>query len=128
MKTVVRTSNAPAPVGTYSQGIIAEGSKLIFTAGQIAINPENNEVVKDDISAQTRLVLNNLKAVLQAAGADMNNVVKVTVFMTDLQHFGSVNEVFKEFFPDDPPARSAVQVSALPKGVDVEIEGIAVIP
>jgi 2-iminobutanoate/2-iminopropanoate deaminase len=128
MRTVIRTSKAPAPVGTYNQGIIADGFKLVFTSGQIAIDPERNEVIKGDVATQTRLVLNNVKAILQAAGTDMDKLVKVTVFMTDLQYFGMVNEVFKEFFQDNPPARSAVQVSALPKGVDVEIEGIAVIP
>ena len=77
---------------------------------------------------QTRLVLNNLREVLKAAGTEMSNMIKLTVFMVDLQHFNTVNEVFKEFFPNDPPARSAVEVSALPKGVDIEIEGIAAVP
>jgi len=127
MRTVIKTEKAPAPVGTYNQGIIIEGGKLLFTAGQIAINPGTNEVVQGDIRTQTRLVLQNLREVLRAAGTDMRNMAKVTVFMTDLKHFGTVNEVFEEFFPDEPPARSAFQVSALPKGVDIEIEGVALI-
>jgi len=127
-RKVVKTDKAPAPVGTYNQGIIAEGGRFLFSAGQIAIDPSTNEVVKGDIRTQTRLVLKNLEQVLRASGTDMNNMVKVTVFMTDLQYFAIVNEVFQEFFPVDPPARSAIQVSALPKGVDIEIEGIALIP
>ncbi|KPK96379.1 hypothetical protein AMJ80_00340 [bacterium SM23_31] len=128
MRTVLKTEKAPAPVGTYNQGIIIEGGKLLFTAGQIAIDPGTNEVIHGDVRTQTRLVLQNLREVLRAAGTDMSNMVKVTVFMTDLKHFGTVNEVFEEFFPDEPPARSAFQISALPKGVDIEIEGIAFIP
>jgi len=92
------------------------------------IDPGTNEVIHGDVRTQTRLVLQNLREVLRAAGTDMSNMVKVTVFMTDLKHFGTVNEVFEEFFPDEPPARSAFQISALPKGVDIEIEGIAFIP
>ncbi|MFC1553899.1 Rid family detoxifying hydrolase [candidate division KSB1 bacterium] len=128
MRKVIQTNSAPAPVGTYNQGIVIDPGKLLFTAGQIAIDPKTNEVVAGNVETQTRLVLNNLKEVLLAAGTDMENMVKVTVFMTDLQHFATVNEVFTEFFPENPPARSAFQVSALPKGVDIEIEGVALIP
>lgn len=127
-RTVIKTETAPAPVGTYNQGIIVEAGKLLFTAGQISINPANNEVIMGNVREQTKLVLENLRQVLLAAGTDMDKMVKLTVFMTDLSHFATVNEVFQEFFPENPPARSAVQVSALPKGVDVEIEGIALVP
>ena len=128
MNTIVKTDKAPLPVGTYNQGIITGSNKLLYTAGQIPIDPDTNEVIQGDVRKQTRLVLKNLQAVLNAAGTDMNNMVKLTVFMTNLKHFSTVNEVFMEFFPNDPPARSAVEVSALPKGVDIEIEGIAALP
>ncbi|MCH7781505.1 reactive intermediate/imine deaminase [candidate division KSB1 bacterium] len=128
MNTIVKTDKAPLPVGTYNQGIITDSNKLLYTAGQIAIDPKTNEVIDGDVRDQTRLVLNNLREVLKAAGTEMSNMIKLTVFMVDLQHFNTVNEVFKEFFPNDPPARSAVEVSALPKGVDIEIEGIAAVP
>jgi len=127
-RVVIKTEKAPAPVGTYNQGIVVEGGKLLFTAGQIPINPATNELIDGDIREQTRLVLENLKAVLEAAGTDMNHMIKATVFMADLKDFVVVNEVFKEFFTEDPPARSAFQVSALPKGAEIEIEGIAQIP
>lgn len=125
-REVIKTDKAPAPVGTYNQGIIVSG-KMIFTAGQIAIDPATNEVVKGDIREQTRLALSNLKAILEEAGTSMDNMVKATVFMVNLGDFATVNEVFAEFF-NSPPARSAFEVSALPKGLDIEIEGIAVIP
>lgn len=128
MNAIVKTDKAPLPVGTYNQGIITDTKKLLYTAGQIAIDPKTNEVIDGDIRDQTKLVLNNLQEVLKAAGTEMSNMIKLTVFMVDLQHFSTVNEVFKEFFPNDPPARSAVEVSALPKGVDIEIEGIAAVP
>lgn len=126
-RNIVRTDNAPAPVGTYNQAAYMDAGKILFTAGQIAIDPKTNEVVLGDIKEQTRLVLNNLKAILDASGSSMDNLLKLTVFMTDLGDFSSVNEVFEEFFPETPPARSAVEVSALPKNVNIEIEGIAVI-
>ena len=92
-RTVIKTDKAPAPVGTYNQGIVVEGGTLLFTAGQIAIDPASNELVNGDIRTQTRLVLNNIKAVVEEAGSDMSQLVKLTVFMTDLQHFATVNEV-----------------------------------
>lgn len=128
MNSIVKTDKAPLPVGTYNQGIVTKSEKLLYTAGQIPIDPKTNEVINGDVREQTRLVLSNLREVLKAAGTDMSNMIKLTVFMIDLKHFSTVNEVFKEFFPDDPPARSAVEVSALPKGVDIEIEGIAAVP
>lgn len=128
MKTIIKTDKAPAPVGTYNQGIAVNSSRLVFTAGQISIDPSTNEVIKGDIRSQTRLALQNIQQIFLAAGTNLDNTVKLTVFMTDLQNFSVVNEVFSEFFPDNPPARSALEVSALPKGVDIEIEGIAYIP
>ncbi|MFC1477426.1 RidA family protein [candidate division KSB1 bacterium] len=126
-RRVIKTEMAPAPVGTYSQGIAIDGGRLLFTAGQIPLNPETNELIDGNIKEQTRLVLNNLKGVIEAAGSTMANCVKLTVFMLDLKNFAAVNEVFQEFFPENPPARSAVQVSGLPKGADIEIEGIALL-
>lgn len=128
MKTIIKTDKAPAPVGTYNQGIAVNSSRLVFTAGQISIDPSTNKVIKGDIRSQTRLALQNIQQIFLEAGTNLDNTVKLTVFMTDLQNFSVVNEVFSEFFPDNPPARSALEVSALPKGVDIEIEGIAYIP
>ncbi|MCP4725910.1 MAG: hypothetical protein GY863_12785 [bacterium] len=127
-RTIVRTDKAPAPVGTFNQGIITEGGKLLFTAGQIAIDPADNKVIDGDVREQTSLCLENIKQVLTAGGTGMENLVKLTVFMKDLSNFSIVNEVFSEFFPQDPPARSAIEISELPLGVDIEIEGIAVVP
>ncbi len=126
-RAIIKTENAPAPVGTYNQAVTIDAGKLIFTAGQISIDPKTGELVKGDIKTQARLVLNNLKAILEEAGTSMDNMIKTTVFMLDLKYFSEVNEVYKEFFPENPPARSAVQVSGLPMGVDIEIEGIALI-
>ncbi len=126
-RKIIRTDKAPAPVGTYNQAVEVSG-KLLFTAGQISINPETNEVIKGEIKEQTRLCLNNIKGILEASGTSMDSLVKLTVFMIDLSNFAAVNEVFAEFFPENPPARSAVEVSGLPKGLDIEIEGIASIP
>ncbi|MFC1492547.1 RidA family protein [candidate division KSB1 bacterium] len=127
-RTIISTDKAPAPVGTFNQGVVAESGKLLFTAGQIAIDPVKNKVIDGDIREQTRLCLENIKQVLMAGGSNMENLVKLTVFMKDLSNFSTVNEVFSEFFPQDPPARSAIEISGLPLGVDIEIEGIAVVP
>jgi len=123
MKQVVYSRNAPAPVGPYSQAIVI--GHLVFTAGQIAIDPATGELVQKDIKAQTRQVLKNLAAVLEAAGTDLDHVVKTTVFLKRMEDFPYMNEVYAEFFPENPPARSAVEVSRLPKDVLVEIECIA---
>ena len=122
-RTVVATDQAPAAVGPYSQAIRA--GKLVFTAGQIPIDPATGKLVEGDIQVQTRRVLQNLQAVLEAAGTSLANVVKTTVFLQDMGNFKAMNEVYAEFFTQDPPARSAVQAAALPLGVDIEIEAIA---
>ena len=124
-RTVVATDQAPAAVGPYSQAIRA--GKLVFTAGQIPIDPATGKLVEGDIQVQTRRVLQNLQAVLEAAGTSLANVVKTTVFLQDMGNFKAMNEVYAEFFTQDPPARSAVQAAALPLGVDIEIEAIALI-
>ncbi len=126
MKTVISTTEAPAAIGPYSQGI-ATGS-FVFCSGQIPLNPATGKLVGDDISLQTERVLQNIVAVLGAQGIGLDNVVKTTVFMTDLAKFDEMNIVYGRFFTGEPPARSTIQVAALPKGANVEIEAIAVKP
>ncbi|HEY75653.1 MAG TPA: RidA family protein [Thermoflexia bacterium] len=123
MRQVVSTDKAPAAVGPYSQAVRV--GDLIFTAGQLGIVPGTKEFAGPDIRAQTRQALENLKAILEAAGSCMRHVVKTTVFLQDIEEFARMNEVYAEFFPEDPPARSAVQVAALPLGARVEIEAVA---
>ena len=125
-KTMIATKSAPGAIGPYSQGTVAAGS-LVFTAGQIPLNPATGELVAGDIRAQTRQVLENLRAILEAGGSDLSSVVKTTVFLKDLSDFAAMNEVFAEFFPGTPPARSAVEVARLPRDVRVEIEAIGVV-
>lgn len=125
-KKTISTKDAPSAIGPYSQGISAEG-RLVFVSGQIPIDPATGSVVGDDIEKQTRRSLMNLSAVLSAAGASMDKVIKTTVFLSDMNDFAAMNGVYAEFFPEDPPARSAVQVARLPKDVRVEIEAIAVV-
>jgi 2-iminobutanoate/2-iminopropanoate deaminase len=124
MKQVVLTPNAPSPVGPYSQAIRA--GNLIFVAGQIPLD-HTTGTIPEGITGQTRLVLHNLAAVLEAAGASLAHVVKTTVYMTDLGEFAAMNEVYAEFFADKPPARATVEVARLPKDARIEIEAIAVI-
>ena len=123
-RAAIATDKAPGAVGPYSQGIIA--NNMVFTAGQIPIDPATGRLVEGDIQAQTRQVLLNVKAVLEAAGTSLASVVKTTVFLTDMGQFKAMNQVYAEFFPGTPPARSAIQVGALPLGADVEIEAVAV--
>jgi 2-iminobutanoate/2-iminopropanoate deaminase len=119
----VSTESAPAAIGPYSQGIIAGG--FLFTAGQIALDPATGQVVEGDVVAQTQRVLQNLEAVLAAAGASWKDVVKTTVFLQDMKDFPRVNEVYAAVMGDARPARSTVQVAGLPRGVLVEIELVA---
>jgi len=125
-KSVVLTKNAPAPIGPYSQGIIASGT-FLFTAGQIPIDPLAGSLVAGDIKAQTRQVLKNLQAVLEEAGSTLQTVVKTTVFLADMNDFTGMNEVYGEFFSKDAPARSTVEVGRLPRDVKVEIDAIALV-
>jgi 2-iminobutanoate/2-iminopropanoate deaminase len=127
MRETIKTSKAPAAIGPYSQAIKIAAGKIIFTAGQIALDPATGRLIEGDIAAQTRRVLENIKAILAAAGAQLENVVKTTVFMADLGEFAAMNEVYGEFFPANPPARSTVEVKALPRGAKVEIEATAVL-
>jgi len=127
MKKVVTTTTAPAAVGPYSQAIVAVNQGLVYTAGQIALNPASGQMVAGGIQAETRQVLQNLAAVLVAAGSGLEHVIKTTVFLTDMSHFQAMNEIYQQFFGANPPARSAVAVKELPKQALVEIEAIALI-
>ncbi len=122
-KSVISTKNAPAAIGPYSQAIKA--GNLVFISGQIPIIPATGEIVRGDIKLQTKQVLENLKNILDAAGSCIDNVVKTTVFMKDLNDYTAINDVYKEFFTDKPPARAAVQAARLPRDVGVEIEAVA---
>jgi len=120
---IVATPNAPAAIGPYSQAIIANG--LVFTAGQIALDPQSMQVVDGDVAAQTERVMANLRAVLEQAGSSLSRVVKTTVFLRDMNDFTAMNEVYGRHFGDHKPARSTVQAARLPRDVAVEIECIA---
>lgn len=122
-KEIIATDQAPAAVGPYSQGV--QLGNLVFTAGQLGILPGSGDFAGPDIKVQTRQALENLRAVLEAAGSCLQHVVKVTVFLQDMEEFSQMNEVYAEFFSEDPPARSAVEVAALPLGGRVEIEAVA---
>jgi len=122
MKYVVSTEKAPAAIGPYSQAIKTNG--LLFTAGQIAISPSTGDIISGGIAEQTKQVLDNLKAVIEAAGASMSGVVKTTVYLTKSEDFIPMNEVYARFFTNDPPARTTIFVAALPKNVAVEIDAI----
>ena len=121
-KKRIHTEKAPAAIGPYSQAI--DLGELIYTSGQIPVAPDGS--ISDNISEQTRQALENLKAVVEAAGSSFDKVVKTTVFITDMAQFGEINAVYAEFFSEPYPARSCVQVAALPKGVSIEIEAIAI--
>jgi 2-iminobutanoate/2-iminopropanoate deaminase len=123
MRTTIQTKNAPAAVGPYSQAVRV--SPWVYCAGQIPLAPGSGELVDGDVVVQTRRVLDNLTAVLAAAGCTPADVVKTTVFLTDLGDFAAMNGIYAEVFYEDPPARSTVQVAALPKGASVEIEAVA---
>ena len=122
-RTTIKTDKAPKAVGPYSQAIVV--GDLIFTAGQIPLDPETGKLIEGTFQDRVRQVLDNLDAILIKAGSSLSQAVKVTVFLTDLSRFGELNEVYGEYFSDEPPARSAVQVSQLPLGTDVEIECVA---
>lgn len=125
-RSVVSTDQAPGAIGPYSQGIKTSGT-IIFCAGQVALDPESGQIVGETVGEQTHLALKNVKAVLRAAGADLSNVVKSTVFLESMSDFADMNEAYAQYFPNDPPARSAVGGLQLPKGAKVEIECIAVV-
>ncbi len=125
MKEIIVTENAPGAIGPYSQAVRA--NNMIFCSGQIPIDPATGEFVSDDVARQTEQVLKNLSAVLEAAGTNLNNVVKTTVFLADMNDFAAMNEVYSKFFSENKPARATVQAARLPKDARVEIECIAII-
>lgn len=124
MKQIINTTSAPAPIGPYNQAVMA--GNFLFVSGQVAINPENGELNMPNIEEETHQVMRNLKAILLEAGLTFDNIVKSSIFLTDMGNFAEVNEIYGKYFTSDFPARETVQVSALPKNVNVEISVIAV--
>ena len=123
-KIIIRTPNAPAPIGPYNQAVLA--GDTLYISGQICIDPVSGELKKKDIQEETHQAMQNIKAILLAAGTGFNNVVKTTIFITDMNQFSEINEVYGKYFEGDFPARETVQVAALPKFVNVEISMIAI--
>lgn len=124
-KSTIFTEKAPKPIGPYSQGVLVENApKLLFISGQIPINPETGEIIKGDIREQARQAIENLIVILGEAGATVNDVVKVTVYLKSMKDFEAFNEVYEEYFGHSKPARAVIEVSNLPKGVKIEIEAI----
>ena len=122
MKKQVNTSSAPAAIGPYSQGVIS--GNLLFVSGQIPINPEDGYLVSDSLESQANQVFQNLRAIIQEAGTSFENVLKLTIYLTDLENFAAVNKVMENYFNEPYPARATVEVSRLPKDVEVEIDAI----
>ena len=125
MKKIISTKNAPSPIGPYSQAVLVNGT--LYVSGQIAINPTNGLFVLDNIIEETKRVMDNIKAILTEAGMDFSNVVKTGIFLSDMNNFAKVNEIYGSYFTKDFPARETVQVSRLPKDVNVEISVLAVV-
>lgn len=123
-KTIISTSNAPSPIGPYSQAVLT--GNMLFISGQVCIDPATGNLKNKDIQEETHQVMHNLKNILQEAGLDFSHVLKTTIFLTDMNQFGAMNEVYGKYFDADFPARETVQVSALPRFVNVEISMIAV--
>lgn len=126
MKTIINTENAPSAIGTYSQAV--KVNNTVYLSGQIALVPETMEVISDDFEAQAEQVFKNVSAVCEAAGGDINDMVKVNIFLTDLSNFAKVNEIMAKYFSEPYPARAAIEVAGLPKGVSIEIDGVLEIP
>ena len=126
MKKLIQTDHAPRAIGPYSQGVSIESGKLIFTAGQIPFHPGTNQMVEGGIEEQTERVIQNLKAILEAGGSGLDRVVKTTVFLKHMEDFQAMNRVYEKHFHENPPARSTIEVSALPKGALIEMECVAV--
>ncbi len=129
-RSIVRTTQAPAAIGPYSQAVSVEvggGKRMVFLSGQIPLDPATGQLVEGDIAAQTRQVLENLGAVLAAAGGSFANVVRTTIYLASMDDFGAVNAVYGERFSSDPPARATVQAARLPRDARVEIDAIAII-
>lgn len=125
MKTIISTPKTPAAIGPYSQAVLVNG--MLFTSGVIPIDPETNTLVEGDVTVQARQAIGNLKNLIEASGSSMDKVVKTTVFIKDMNDFGKINDIYKDFFTSDFPARSCVEVARLPKDVLIEIEAIATV-
>lgn len=125
MKTIISTPKAPAAIGPYSQAVLVNG--MLFTSGVIPIDPETNTLVEGDATVQARQAIGNLKNLIEASGSSMDKVVKTTVFIKDMNDFGKINDIYKDFFTSDFPVRSCVEVARLPKDVLIEIEAIATV-
>jgi 2-iminobutanoate/2-iminopropanoate deaminase len=123
MKVIVNTKKAPAPIGPYNQAVLVD--KILYVSGQIAIDPETNELVLNSIEDETKQVLSNLKAILSQAGGSFTDIVKTTIFLSDMSLFPVINEIYGSYFESEFPARETVAVKGLPKGVNVEISAIA---
>lgn len=124
-KKIISTENAPQAIGPYSQAV--QAGNLLFVSGQIALEPQTGELVQGDVKTQTKRVMENLKGVVEAAGASLGQIVKCTIFLKSMDDFATVNEIYGSYFQSDPPARATVAVSTLPKNVDVEIDAIALL-
>ncbi len=124
MKKIVNTTNAPKPIGPYNQAVMV--NDMLFVSGQIPMNPETAQLVKGDVKDQTRMVMENLKAILKEAGMDFSNVIKCSIFISNMHDFPKINEVYGSYFDENAPARETVEVANLPMFVDVEISCIAV--
>lgn len=124
MKKIINTPNAPAPIGPYSQAVLANG--FLYISGQIAIDPDTEELVLTDIKSETKQVMENIKAILEEAGMSFDNVVKCSIFISDMDNFGQINGVYGSYFTKNFPARETVEVSGLPKGANVEISVVAI--
>jgi 2-iminobutanoate/2-iminopropanoate deaminase len=125
MKKIIYTDQAPAPIGPYSQAV--QYGNTLYISGQIAINPATGELVSDSIENETEQVMKNLGAILETAGATFSQVIKCSIFVSDMNNFSRVNEVYGNYFTEDPPARETVEVAALPKFVNVEISCVAIL-
>ncbi len=123
MKKIIKTSHAPAPIGPYNQAV--QSGPFLFVSGQIPMDPVSGKLIQGDVADQTRMVMENLKAILHEAGLDFSHVIKCSIFISDMKDFPQINEVYGGYFQVDPPARETVQVAGLPLGVDVEISCIA---
>ncbi|MDJ0808506.1 MAG: RidA family protein [Desulfobacterales bacterium] len=124
-RQIISTTEAPSAIGPYSQAVQVGG--MLFVSGQIPIDPVSGELVQGGVEAETRQVLNNLKAILEAAGSSLEKVVKATLFIADMNQFGTINAIYAEYFQTDPPARACVEVARLPKDVQIEIEAVALV-
>lgn len=125
MKKIIFTAKAPAPIGPYSQAVLV--GNTLYTSGQIAINPETNELVLDDIKTETKQVMENMKAVLEAANMKFEDVIKTSIFISDMNNFSAINEIYAQYFNEElAPARETVEVACLPKNVNVEISMVAI--